>query len=33
MSHFVNLAQQIITKNDELAYAEMLAAICDPSNL
>ena len=33
MSQFNNLAQQIITKNDPNAIAQMMGAICDIDSL
>ncbi len=33
MNQFTALAHQILTSNDQQAYAQMSQAICDPSNL
>lgn len=30
MSNYINLAQRIVNTNDQSAYIQMVAAICDP---
>jgi hypothetical protein len=33
MSVYINLAQHIVNSNDQSAYIQMVAAICDPTQI